>query len=664
MENNISNLVDEKYNELSIEERQELYSFFKNKETAKNLKENIEKIIFRIKPPTPEEFLDPENEWISKHIAESIFPEVRKTFINILKGDMDGNSYDRVVLYGSTRQGKSLMSLLLIVYVIIFFHCLREPTLYWGLSPLSHLCIFLISFNYDKIEEVYLSPLYTFLSNSKRFIRVMKSEQVVRTQQKIGLEKIVWSSSATSGEITLESNLELQLGNDDTIAYLGSNILFSVVSEIAFFCEKPGVSEERVYKLYTQVYSRIKNTVKNGFLGCLILDSSARYADSIIESHIIKELQNRKGTYFSWKARWEVVPGMYPIWEKTGQTFKVITGNGDISARIVENENELKYIPKDLVIDVPIDALQIFKDNLITEIRDSAGRPTSNENKFINDGQHIINLFNNNELDNIEGLLICDAKNFPKNLLWDKLKDKFFTKNASGKYMFKRAPDEYRYYGWDIAYSLRGDLMGFSCIHKEWDEINNKIIFVTDFSFVIGGGDIGINLSCVPTLLLDIKENCNVNIYGLYTDTFQSQPLIQELERYQIQCVKQSVDETLTPYVTYLTHLTNESIKCGKNIFLKNNLSCLIRTKRKGKEVIDHPKGTTINQYDGNWNTSKCGINAKDCSDSHCQAFFGAYSHQYQPTAIYQLEQKKFSTNSQDVLDLAKDAYKKLHKIY
>jgi hypothetical protein len=189
-------------------------------------------------------------------------------------------------------------------------------------------------------------------------------------------------------------------------------------------------------------------------------------------------------------------------------------------------------------------------------------------------------------------------------------------------------------------------------------------MYITDFVFPIGSGETGINLAAVPQFLIDLKMLCNIYIQGLYTDSFQSPAQIQQLERNNINAIKQSVDISLTPYITYLTHLTNESIKCGKNVFLKNNLNCLIRIKHKNREKVDHPIGTTNNRYNGDFYKSTCGCFGKDVSDAHCQSFFGAFSHDYIPKTIYQLEQKKFSNNVCDIKELTKKAFKKLHASY
>jgi hypothetical protein len=90
--------------------------------------------------------------------------------------------------------------------------------------------------------------------------------------------------------------------------------------------------------------------------------------------------------------------------------------------------------------------------------------------------------------------------------------------------------------------------------------------------------------------------------------------------------------------------MSNELIKAGKNIYLKNNLYCLQLTTNESKhQKIDHPKGTVIHDYNGNWNTSQVGINAKDVSDAVCQAVWGAKNVDYIPSTCYEDENLRFS---------------------
>jgi hypothetical protein len=94
----------------------------------------------------------------------------------------------------------------------------------------------------------------------------------------------------------------------------------------------------------------------------------------------------------------------------------------------------------------------------------------------------------------------------------------------------------------------------------------------------------------------------------------------------------------------------------GKNIFLKNNLKSIFRyTNAKGKEKIDHSQGKTVNKYLGDWETSRCGIHAKDVSDSLCAASFQLLSAPGYPSTDYDMENErlgyKFQENGSPIVE-------------
>jgi ABC-type dipeptide/oligopeptide/nickel transport system ATPase subunit len=150
-------------------------------------------------------------------------------------------------------------------------------------------------------------------------------------------------------------------------------------------------------------------------------------------------------------------------------------------------------------------------------------------------------------------------------------------------------------------------------------------------------------------------------IHSIYIDTFQSESTKQFLERNKVQVIKQSVDSSITPYQFLNSLLHQELLKGGRNIFLRNNLSCLSVTKTKsGKDKIDHPIGTVNNKYFGDFENSTCGLFAKDVSDSLANAVYGAYSSNIRPVAIYQDENKKFSNRKEDHIIVTQNAVKKI----
>jgi len=334
----------------------------------------------------------------------------------------------------------------------------------------------------------------------------------------------------------------------------------------------------------------------------------------------------------------------------------MFVGDSTQAPKIVENATELKELRLDLLLDIPIDVYNEFKDNPIKSIKDIAGRPTQAENKFITDGSYITNIFNNPTLVNIEGQLLADAASKPEKQIWNQVYDKLFFKNAHGKYSIRRAPKESRVIGIDLAHSAKGDLSSLCVLHKEWSKEKKQVVYVVDCTLVLVPGDKGISLEAPIYFILDLMREGSVGIKGIFVDTFQSATLVQHLERNRLDAIKQSVDTSIEPYQYLLTCLANEQIKMGRNIFIKNNLSGLVLTRsgkeKKGKEKIDHIIGTTNNKYFGDWETSTCGIYAKDASDALCQAVYGASNFDYRPVTEYESENYRLSANEKDKKDL------------
>ena len=61
------------------------------------------------------------------------------------------------------------------------------------------------------------------------------------------------------------------------------------------------------------------------------------------------------------------------------------------------------------------------------------------------------------------------------------------------------------------------------------------------------------------------------------------------------------------------------TFKCGRNIYLKNNLKSLQITKRKnGSLKVDHSYGEPSISTNTAWDTSLIGMHQKDASDTVC----------------------------------------------
>lgn len=655
----IQQLISTKYEKLSLEEKKLVHFLYhKNSDELSYTQEQLKKIIFRLRPPTPAEFLDPRNEWLTKSFTDNLYPHVIDDFLEITSYN---KNYTEVCEYGATRIGKTYLIRLIVMYTIVYIHHLRHPQLYYDLSPTTQLSIYFMCFNVEKIKQLLLKPVYNFFNSSPRFKQIKFQDKVKEEQYKNGLDIIYWSRAATFGEITLDSDLTINLGTD-FMSFIGSDMLMLIISEIAFFIEKTSATNEQIFQIYTDGLDRINATVGDNYLGMVYLDTSANDIDNPIEKYILEDLALRKDVFFRKRNRWEARPKNFPEWKETKKTFKMFVGNNIYPPKIIETQFDLDELPEKYIIDVPIDVKKRFEDAPLKSIKDIAGLPTIKETKFINNFNLILDIFSESTLKNIEGILYTESFEEPKNLIWDKIKDVFFTKTLDNKYKIYRAPKEIRFVGIDLAHSLTGDVQGITVGHKEFSKKLNTIIYVADFSFAIGSKESAINLEAVSCFIEDLVIEGQISIKQVFCDSFQSAFLLQFLNRNHIESIRQSVDKTINPYQSLLKCLFNKTIKSGKNIFLKNNLDSLLSTKtKKGNEIIDHTNGKTNNIYDGKWKESTCGENAKDVSDSFCQFVWGSQNYDYIPDTIFEEENERLLYKPQNKIKEINQAFDDIH---
>lgn len=638
--------IQQAYDNLNVKERQAIGEMLQDPVKFKNHYKELQDFFFVKRPPSGEEFLDWRNGWIPKSISEGLFDNVREEFLHIVN---PANSHLKTIcLMGSTRRGKSYLLRLIVIYTIVYFHHMRNVYDYTQ-SPTPP-AIYLISFFKGKSETLMLQPILDLLQNAPNFIRVHSQKKVFEEQPKYGINKIVWSTATTDdSHLTLTSSLKLLIGNKSPLSIIGVDVWQTHLSELTFFIESAGATEEEILRLYTDAVARIEATYpSNPHLCFTFVDSSPNSTDSLIENHIYTQLKHLPTTYFRGGKQWDVAPAKRaPIWYRTGKTFTVVTGNGKYPPKIDPTEEELKEIPKDLIEEVPIDYYNRFKANLKKSINDILGKPSVSESKFISNGQLIERIFSD-DITNIESILRIDSIDNPDKLIWDQIKDKFFTLYDGENYSIKRAPSEERWLGLDIGYSKNGDVLGITLGHYEWSTKSMQRIFVVDFSFAIGPGENAINLDAIRQFILDIHNLGGIGIAGIAFDTFEAEGQAQFLKRKNLHYVKQSVDRTTEPYRYLKEQILSDAVKIGRNIFLRNNLINLEeKTVKKpgGKQTlkIDHPTGETNNVYNGDWEKSTCGYFAKDVSDSLAQALYLSYleNPEYQPTAIFERENEK-----------------------
>jgi len=463
------------------------------------------------------------------------------------------------------------------------------------------------------------------------------------------------------GEVTLASGLKYYLGNDNPDEIRGADLWQYYVTEISYFVQQDGITEEQVYKIIMDAKNRVYRTMPNKEYAWVWIDTSARSKSSIIEKYIANTIATDKKAYHVDLRRWEVdqlCKEQCPIfYEDRSKVFEIITGDGTTPPKIIQSLLDKVDVNPTLIKSVPIDYKSAYEEDLITAIRDISGYPTSDEGKFINSSRLVDGIFDQSIL-NIEASITADTESIPELLIWKQFPvDKYFRSNSKGDLQLRRSPNEPRFIGFDLAKSSKGDIVGIAMCHWEWSREKESKIVVYDFCFAIVPGENGINLKSITEFTLDLIRLGNVAILGGYVDSALSDELQQDLNR----SIKRdngkfiehnSVDTSINDYQTLLSSMFNGLVKTGRNIFLKNNLLCLDRKiEKNGKEKIDHPKGKTNNVYNGNWNDSTAGTNAKDVSDAFCQAHARAKLNPMDVnSSIYEEWKEVVSKPSKDVL--------------
>lgn len=606
---NIQDLLDD-FNEEELEEAKKLLQGNTDFKIAK-----LEKSLYRVKPPTPKEFLE---DWIGQEIKKGLYSHVIEMFCEMWDPD---NNYHETVLYGATRTGKSVLSRLGIVYCIVRLWCLKSPHDYYGLSKISSLAVYLMCFSKQKARQLLLKPIENILKASPKFHQVLFEDRVETTQEKLGSEKIVWSTADKIGEMGFSNDIHICLGASP-LDIIGADIIMAVISEINFFLESVGVSEEDVWRVYTDTKDRIEGTVAKKYGSMIVLDSSANSRDSLIESYILNDAKKDPNVYYKTFTRWGAVPDRFPEWQKTGETFKVFKGDRARAPGIVDENFKLQPGDARNVIEVPIDSYDTFYKNIYKALKDIAGIPTGAENIFFPNMEYVKDSIFDYDIPNVTTPIEAPLKERAEELIMDKVRDVFMHRDISGKWVLKRARSAPRWLRIDLSES--SDRTGIAMCHPEMSD-SGIIYCVFDFAFDVRPVKDGINLDAVKEFARILYRKYHIFIAGISTDKYQSSFIGQAIKKDEKEYKLISVDGDKTPYLVFKSKVLNGAIKVGYYLNIYNNLRSLIENNTK----IDHIQTRKDSQENKN-----IGFEAKDISD----AMAGASHHMYTDVSKFSIK--------------------------
>ena len=593
---------------------------------AQNLLNESWRILYYQRPPSIEEFLSPEwlgasSATIRKHIHEWLCEWYNPS-----------KAYRHCILSCAIGMGKSFFSVLNSLYVGTNIALMRNPwkTMSSILGESSPIAIIFVSYSIDKVTEILIEPFKQFLLTSPKFKKVKTLESMNRIASEEKGRIIPWTTAGETNILTIgnpivTANVNMKVASDPA-RLLGLTLIQTIYTELSFFTDK-GKSPNYIWRLYTDGKNRIKSRFPNQeelkaydknnnlitphttFFARSILDSSPNSWENPIDKYIYSGEADRDPENLIFRgSTWDIMPDSVP---DIDNRFPVFIGTGSKQARIL-NENEVNNYDKKDVLMVPQYFYTEFYENISKALKDRGGIPSSPEYRLIENIEFIENMFIPT-LKNIYSYILAPSIDMPDKLIWNQIKDEMFIHTGKG-YEFYRNPHALRFISIDQSYIK--DTTGISMCHLEQSE-NGEAIYVIDFTIAIEPHGGKINLEAITYFVKDLVTYGNINLGLCSYDNFHSQPAIQALERSGIPVKHLSVDTNMSAYLTFVNLLSQHRIKCGRNIYMKNNLRSLIKGKtRGGKAKIEHTIGEITDEHNTDWETSMLGLYAKDISDS------------------------------------------------
>lgn len=611
-----------------------------------DLMSNAWMLNFKVKPPTPKEFL---SDYYIGAQAESLHKPLADVFCEFLD---PLKPYRTLVLTQCIGWGKSTLSVLIQLYISVHYAMMWHPYRFFGMAPSSIFTQCLGGWNQKKASELLVEPFMNILECSPYFKRVKTHVDLVEAGADEIKDCLHWTTSSPTSVLSFQNGVNYKIINGPG-SILGQNIISAVISEMTMFTEN-GWSDEKIFNFFTKLRKRIDNRMKGNYYGRFIIDSQPNSLESPIDAWIWDSgVRKNRANYIVTGSRWLYFPKEFPQAWETPRTdwkqplnlkkdfehaFPIFKGGDGQPPKVVETPAELEtYEPIDIewapMLQITSSGIVSFKDSAeespINFLRDQAGIPSGAADRLIYNKEWIDHTFDNN-LKNIYSTIIAKTEDEPEHLIWNQIKDKFFNK-ILGKYYFYYEPSLPRVASVDLAIS--GDTAGISVSHVERDpsrldtQGNPLKVYVTDFTIpVIPKGGM-INLDAFKFFIVDLIRLGNMNIHHVSFDSFQSRAMMQSLERMGIEVEYVSVDKNNSPYLSLIDYVMHKRYYCGKSVMVKNNLLSLQMVKRKttGTTKIDHMNGDNVYSDDfclpgsvyteQSWQMSKVGVNAKDLTD-------------------------------------------------
>lgn len=379
---------------------------------------------------------------------------------------------------------------------------------------------------------------------------------------------------------------------DLTVANKNHNFALALDNGMSVYAHNCDEINEKGVTEAIDLLNSIDNRFSSRFQGSPLvfqsIVSSARTTNSPIGEYIKRLPKNDPSILILSPKLWECK--VDPEFLGDGSTFPVLVGNGSIPSKIFTDPGELKAIedgnytppPGCEVIHVPTVYKSKFELQLEQSIQDIAGMTTVDNSMVFRDVSKLEDseLFSEIEIkadlnENVDILSELDQYN-----LW--------TKDLTGKYSFKRAPNALRYCHVDLSASgSNGQCDTGLCIgHKEWklnEETGQKdTVYVVDLIMAISAKN-KIDIHSIETFLINLVTERDMQIHTVSSDQWNGEIFQQYLAKSGCftEVKKVSVDTKLEPYTNASALIEQGLVKAGNCPKLKKELTTLVFDKGK-----------------------------------------------------------------------------------
>lgn len=503
---------------------------------------------------------------------DDIYPEVLQELVKINNPNNTRvvNMYAEAVFTGGIGSAKSTTALYTVAYQLYVLSCFDNPHNTFGLDPASEILFVFLGMAGDTANADY-KRFYSMIIDSPYFRGVFPF------------------NPRKKRELDFPHRIQVVEG----INTIGQNVMGGMMDEVNFgdiVQNSKRSMDGGEYNATLTTYNGLARRRKSRFQtngaspGILCLVSSKRYPGEFTDKKLA-EAKYDPSIYVYDKRVWDVKPpGTF-----SSRKFQVFIGDAGRKAMVVDSSFQVEEGDADKIVDVPIDFIKDFNDDLIGSLRDIAGVSTLARYPFIQNVNAVSSSFGKHP-----SVLNLEETDFVSRQL--KFLPKSFVNTQHQRWVH-------------IDLGVTSDSAGVSCgyvpfFHPETNEASPMPQINFDFILRAKPPRNGeIQFHKIRSLLVMLRQH-GLPITWVSFDSFQSVDSIQLLRQMGFSTGRVSMDLSTQPYATAKTAFYAGRVAAPTHVVAQREFISLEKDAKTGK--IDHPSA-----------------GSKDCSDAMAGVIYG-----------------------------------------